>query len=74
MLFRSQVESGRYPAAIDVISDALRLLGERQNLIDDLESKIDRGLDDVMSGRTHAPDEARAILRKLQAARSVTAK
>ena len=58
---KAEIDSGRFKTESEVVGAALRLLVTRQSLIDDLEHKIDGGLDDAAAGRTHSPDEARAI-------------
>ena len=58
---KAVIDSGRFKTESEVVGAALRLLVTRQSLIDDLEHKIDGGLDDAVAGRTHSPDEARAI-------------
>ena len=74
LLIEKQVASGNYTTASEVVCDALRLLNEHLVLIDQLESKIDRGLDDAAAGRTYGPEEARALLRERRAARAMPAK
>ena len=71
---QSQIDSGRFQSASEVVGAALHLLAKRQSLIDDLEHKIDRGLDDAAAGRTHSPDDARNILSQRRASRVISAK
>ena len=67
---KDQVDAGRYQTASEVVRDGLRILLERQQAIEGLNRKIERGLADVAAGRTHSPEEARAILRARRKARA----
>ena len=64
---KDQLACGRYQTASEVIREGLRLLIERRQFFDELETKINRALEDVSAGRTFDPDEAR---RELAARRS----
>jgi antitoxin ParD1/3/4 len=70
---KEQVDAGRYQTASEVVRDGLRILFERQQAIESLNRKIERGLADVAAGRTHSPEEARAILRARRKARAPSA-
>ncbi len=53
-LVQNRVDSGRYNSAGEVVRDALRLLADRDQLIDrrkqDLRKKIAQGLDSLQRG------------------------
>jgi len=53
-MVQSRVNSGRYNSAGEVVRDALRLLADREELIDrrqqDLRKKITQGLDSLRRG------------------------
>ncbi len=67
---KALVASGRFRSETEVIEEGLSRLLEDQALIEELEAKIDRALDDVANGRTHSPEEARGILRQHRKARA----
>ena len=69
---KDQVDAGRYQTASEVVREGLRILLERQEAIESLNRKIERGLADVAAGRIHGPEEARAILRARRKARAVS--
>lgn len=69
-LVKEQLAAGRFLTADEVVREALFLLAEQQNLLDDLDSKIDAGLADAAAGRTYCSDEARELLRSRRAARA----
>ena len=66
---KDQVDAGRYQTASEVVREGLRFLLERHEAIESINRKIERGLADVAAGRTHSPEEARAILRARRKAR-----
>jgi antitoxin ParD1/3/4 len=55
---RSQLASGRYNNASEVLRDALRLMEERERRMVALDASIERGIADINSGRVHDLDEA----------------
>ena len=54
---RTQLASGRYNNASEVVRDALRLLEEHERRLAALDAAVERGLADARSGRV-APAEA----------------
>ena len=67
---KEQVDTGRYQTASEVVRDGLRILLERQQAVEVLNRKIERGLADIAAGRTYGPEEAREILQARRAARA----
>ena len=61
---KQQLDTGCYDTASEVVREGLRLLLARQQMIESLDGKIDRGLADVAEGRTYSPEEAKALLRE----------
>jgi len=55
---RTQLASGRYNSASEVLRDALRLMEERERRLAALDSAIERGLADAEAGRVHDLDRA----------------
>ena len=60
---KEQVDAGRYQTASEVVREGLQMLAERQDLIAEINGKIEQAEADVAAGRTVGPNEARAILR-----------
>jgi antitoxin ParD1/3/4 len=54
---RSQLASGRYNNASEVLRDALRLMEERERRMAALDASIERGITDIDSGRVHDLDQ-----------------
>ena len=54
---QSQLASGRYNNASEVLRDALRLMEERERRMVALDASIERGIADINSGRVHDLDE-----------------
>jgi antitoxin ParD1/3/4 len=54
---QSQLASGRYNNASEVLRDALRLMEERERRMAALDASIERGVADINSGRVHDLDE-----------------
>ncbi len=71
-LVQSRVKSGRYGSASEVVRDALRLLADRDELMElrkqELRKKIARGLDSLQSGEGIDGDEFFAQLAREEAA------
>jgi antitoxin ParD1/3/4 len=55
---QTQLSSGRYNNASEVLRDALRLMEERERRSKALDSAIQRGMGDIKAGRVHDLDEA----------------
>jgi antitoxin ParD1/3/4 len=53
---QTQLASGRYNNASEVLRDALRLMEERERRLSALDSVINRGMADVQAGRVHDAD------------------
>jgi antitoxin ParD1/3/4 len=60
----TQVKSGFYRSASEVVSEGLRLMLEskRRCMIEELNNKIDRGLADCAAGRVYTREQSRARL------------
>jgi antitoxin ParD1/3/4 len=62
-----RVRSGRYASASEVIREALRLLevqeAAKQRRLESVRQKIDRGLDQLQSGKGITPEDARSRIR-----------
>jgi antitoxin ParD1/3/4 len=54
---RSQLASGRYGNASEVLRDALRLMEDRERQMASLDAAIERGMADIEAGRTHAAED-----------------
>jgi antitoxin ParD1/3/4 len=54
---KSQLASGRYGNATEVLRDALRLMEERERKLAALDTSIARGIADVSAGRVQDADE-----------------
>lgn len=67
-LVQSRVKSGRYGSASEVVRDALRLLADRDELMDlrkrELRKKIALGLESLQQGRSIDGDEFFAQLER----------
>jgi antitoxin ParD1/3/4 len=61
---QSQLASGRYNNASEVVRDALRLMEDRERHLAALDAAIAQGLDDIAAGRLH---EADAVFDELDA-------
>jgi antitoxin ParD1/3/4 len=53
----SQLASGRYLDAGEVLRDGLRLLEDREKRLSSFDVEIDRGIADLEAGRIHDADE-----------------
>ena len=71
-LVQNRVKSGRYNSASEVVRDALRLLADRDELMDlrkqELRKKIAQGLDSLQRGEGVDGDEFFAQLEQEEAA------
>ena len=71
-LVQNQVKSGRYNSASEVVRDALRLLADRDELMDlrkqELRKKIAQGLDSLQRGDGLDGDEFFVQLEQAEAA------
>ncbi len=71
-LVQNRVDSGRYNSAGEVVRDALRLLADRDQLIDrrkqDLRKKIAQGLDSLQRGEGVDGEEFFGRLEREEAA------
>jgi antitoxin ParD1/3/4 len=71
-LVQSRVQSGRYNSASEVVRDALRLLADRDDLMDlrkqELRKKIGQGLDSLQRGEGFDGDEFFAQLEREESA------
>lgn len=56
-LVAALVKSGRYTSADDVINDGLRLVHWREQKQAEFDAEIEKGLDDIRSGRVRDADE-----------------
>jgi antitoxin ParD1/3/4 len=54
---QTQLASGRYNNASEVLRDALRLMEERELRLAALDAAIERGMADIKAGRVHDLDE-----------------
>jgi antitoxin ParD1/3/4 len=54
---QTQVASGRYTDANDVLRDALRLMEERERKLGALDASIEQGLADIAAGHVRDLDE-----------------
>jgi antitoxin ParD1/3/4 len=61
---RSQIESGEYQTADDVISEAFKLLAARSNKIDELRQKIAVGTAEIANGQI---TDGEVVFERLQA-------
>jgi antitoxin ParD1/3/4 len=61
---RSQIESGEYQTADDVISEAFKLLAARSNKIDELRQKIAVGTAEIANGQI---TDGELVFERLQA-------
>jgi antitoxin ParD1/3/4 len=61
---RSQIESGEYQTADDVISEAFKLLAARTNKIDELRQKIAVGTAEIANGQI---TDGELVFERLQA-------
>jgi len=60
---QTQLASGRYNNASEVIRDALRLMEERERKLASLDAAVERGMADIHAGRVHDADEVFAQLK-----------
>jgi len=67
-MVQSRVNSGRYNSAGEVVRDALRLLADREELIDrrqqDVRKKITQGLDSLQRGEVSTEKNSSAGCRR----------
>jgi antitoxin ParD1/3/4 len=61
---RSQIESGEYQTADDVISEAFKLLAARANKIEELRQKIAVGTAEIVNGQI---TDGELVFERLQA-------
>jgi antitoxin ParD1/3/4 len=61
---RSQIESGEYQTADDVISEAFKLLAARANRIEQLRQKIAVGTTEIANGQV---TDGEVVFERLQA-------
>jgi antitoxin ParD1/3/4 len=61
---RSQIESGEYQTADDVISEAFKLLAARSNRIEQLRQKIAVGTTEIANGQM---TDGEVVFERLQA-------
>jgi len=54
---QSQLASGRYGNASEVLRDALRLMEDRERKLASLDAAIEQGMADIGVGRIHSADE-----------------
>jgi antitoxin ParD1/3/4 len=70
-LVQSRVQSGRYGSASEVVCDALRLLADRDELLElrkqEIREKIAQGLDSLQRGQGVDGDEFFSQLEKEEA-------
>ncbi len=60
---QTQLASGRYGNASEVIRDALRLMEDRDRKLTALDAAIARGMADIEAGRVHAAEDVFAELK-----------
>jgi antitoxin ParD1/3/4 len=53
---QTQVESGRYKSASEVLCDAVRLMEVREHKLAALDGEIQRGMADIAADRVHDAD------------------
>lgn len=56
------VESGRFSSPSDVLQEGVRLVAERERLLQSINSGIEEGLADLDAGRIHSAADVRARL------------
>ena len=61
---QTQLASGRYNNASEVVRDALRLMEDRERRLSALDSAIERDMADIKAGRV---TDARTVLDRLEA-------
>ena len=61
---QTQLASGRYNNASEVVRDALRLMEDRERRLSALDSAIERGMADLEAGRV---TDAQTVLERLEA-------
>ena len=49
---RQKIERGRFPDAVEVVREAMRLLDEQEDRLDALRAKLQVGLDEADRGET----------------------
>lgn len=54
---QSQLASGRYGNASEVLRDALRLMEDRERRLASLDAAIGQGLADIKDGRVHSAED-----------------
>jgi antitoxin ParD1/3/4 len=54
---QTQLASGRYGNASEVLRDALRLMEARERRLAALDASIERGLADIKAGRVHDAED-----------------
>jgi antitoxin ParD1/3/4 len=64
LFIRSQIESGEYQNADDVISEAFKLLAARSNRIEQLRQKIAVGTTEIVNGQI---TDGEVVFERLQA-------
>lgn len=56
------VESGRFSTPGDVLDEGVRLVAERERLLQSIDAGIEEGLADLGAGRIHSAADVRARL------------
>jgi antitoxin ParD1/3/4 len=60
---QSQLASGRYSDASEVLREALRLMESRERRLAPLDAAIEQGMADIKDGRVHAAEDVFAELK-----------
>jgi antitoxin ParD1/3/4 len=70
-LVEELLEAGRFTSREDVLREGVRLVGERERLLAELDQRLSKGLADVRSGDV---EDAEAVFERLIARYENTAK